>query len=130
MPRQSRVRANKRGYNKLKERVAELEKNRRLKKKPEAPKKPNKKKRKFKRVLYDDYYEFIKSKTWYEIRKPVLKRDKNKCVHCGAKARDVHHKWYSRPFGKEKLKQLESVCRDCHQTIHDIENEKKKAVSK
>jgi len=127
MPRRSTVKSNKRSYNKLKARIAELEKSRRLKKKPEVNKKHKKKKRKFRPVLYDDYYEFIKSKTWYEIRKPVLKRDKNKCVHCGNKARHVHHKWYTRPFGKEKLKQLESVCRKCHQTIHDLENEKKKA---
>ena len=67
------------------------------------------------------YKEFLKSDVWKKKRKLVLKRDKGKCVHCGKKATQVHHKVYVE-WGREKLKTLESVCAKCHQHIHDLES--------
>ncbi len=41
-----------------------------------------------------DYYrnEYLKSDAWKRKRYVVLKRDNWRCVHCGARATQVHHK--------------------------------------
>ena len=69
---------------------------------------------------YTDYYKFIDSKTWYKIRKEILKRDNHRCVHCNKPAKQVHHKQYVFPFGTETPDILESVCFECHKIIHGL----------
>ena len=71
---------------------------------------------------HQTYAEYLKSDVWIKKRIKALKRDKFKCVHCGKRATQVHHKVYT-IWGKEKLKHLESVCGDCHKTIHDLQEE-------
>jgi 5-methylcytosine-specific restriction endonuclease McrA len=45
-------------------------------------------------------------------------RAKPLCRRCGKNAgTDVHHRTYDR-FGKEKLRDLELVCKTCHGKIH------------
>ena len=41
-----------------------------------------------------DYYNkvYLKSNAWKRKRYVVLKRDNWKCIYCGAKAQQVHHK--------------------------------------
>ena len=49
----------------------------------------------------------------------VLKRDNWKCVKCGNKATQVHHKRYLKyKIGKEPIKWLVSLCADCHKKEH------------
>lgn len=59
-----------------------------------------------------DYYRnvYLKSAAWKRKRYVVLKRDNWKCVYCGKRATQVHHKRYARNIGKEPIKWLVSVC--------------------
>jgi len=68
-----------------------------------------------------EYYikEYLKSEAWQRKRYIVLKRDNWKCVHCGSRATQVHHKRYAPiNIGKEPIEWLESVCNPCHNSIH------------
>ncbi|TWI84976.1 hypothetical protein IQ13_0129 [Lacibacter cauensis] len=68
-----------------------------------------------------DYYRntYLKSEEWKRKRYVVLRRDNWRCVHCGAKATEVHHKKYAKyNIGKEPIKWLESVCNTCHASLH------------
>lgn len=60
--------------------------------------------------------EYLKSATWQDIRKQILERDNYTCK-CGNTAQDVHHKHYKR-WGNEKLSDLISLCRTCHESLH------------
>ena len=64
-----------------------------------------------------NYYEYLKSDEWKKLRKSVLRRDNELCI-CGGKATEVHHKTYAR-VGNEPLSDLVSLCRNCHQNVHD-----------
>ncbi|MFC4632274.1 HNH endonuclease [Dokdonia ponticola] len=74
-----------------------------------------------KRKKRRDYYRnvYLKSDAWRRKRYVVLKRDDWKCVYCGAKATQVHHKRYARKnIGREPIKWLVSVCKPCHEGLH------------
>lgn len=74
-------------------------------------------KRKRRRDYYRNYY--LQSDEWKRKRYVVLKRDNWRCMHCGARATQVHHKRYARKnIGKEPIKWLVSVCQSCHATKH------------
>ena len=71
------------------------------------------------RIKRRDYYrEYLKTDAWKRKRYVVLKRDNWTCQRCGAKAEQVHHKKYARNIGREPIKWLESICKDCHHKIH------------
>ena len=62
---------------------------------------------------------YMKSLEWQMMRKKILKRDKYTCQGCGDKTKlEVHHITYKR-VGKEDTSDLVSVCRFCHQAIHN-----------
>jgi len=68
-----------------------------------------------------DYYrnEYLKSDDWKRKRYVVFKRDNWRCVYCGARATQVHHKRYAKKnIGKEPIEWLVSVCNDCHNSKH------------
>ncbi|WP_296321992.1 HNH endonuclease signature motif containing protein [Winogradskyella sp.] len=68
-----------------------------------------------------DYYRnvYLKSDAWRRKRYVVLKRDNWKCVYCGERATQVHHKRYAKyNIGKEPIEWLESVCKSCHDDLH------------
>ena len=67
-----------------------------------------------------DYYryDYLFSEAWKRKRYVVLKRDNWRCVYCGAKATQVHHKKYARNIGNEPIDWLVSVCDSCHENIH------------
>ena len=74
-----------------------------------------------KRKRRRDYYrnEYLKSDEWKRKRYVVLKRDNWRCVYCGARATQVHHKRYARKnIGKEPIEWLVSVCKSCHDSQH------------
>jgi len=63
---------------------------------------------------------YLASKRWQEKRQKILKRDDHICQGCGAKKRlEIHHISY-RKLGHEPLKDLITLCRDCHQKQHDF----------
>lgn len=69
---------------------------------------------------YEAYANYLKSPEWRVLRKEVLKRDKYKCVDCGAFGKlQVHHIHYD---GVETMTfsvdQCVSVCHDCHDIRH------------
>lgn len=82
----------------------------------------------FKRLLFNmkrkrrrDYYRnvYLKSDAWQRKRYVVLKRDNWRCVYCGARATQVHHKRYAKKnIGKEPIKWLVSICKTCHDKKH------------
>jgi len=68
-----------------------------------------------------DYYrdEYLKSDAWKRKRYVVLRRDNWRCVYCGGRATQVHHKRYAkRNIGKEPIEWLVSVCKSCHDSQH------------
>lgn len=68
-----------------------------------------------------DYYRnhYLKSDAWQRKRYVVLKRDNWRCVYCGGRATQVHHKKYARiNIGREPIHWLVSVCEKCHDAIH------------
>jgi 5-methylcytosine-specific restriction endonuclease McrA len=68
---------------------------------------------------YNDVY--LKSDEWKNKRENTLKRDNYTCVCCEEKATQVHHINYNNVY-QEKEKQLISVCKSCHEGIHNFEN--------
>lgn len=69
-----------------------------------------------------DYYrnDYLKSDAWQRKRYVVLKRDNWKCVYCGARATQVHHKRYAKKnIGKEPIEWLVSICKPCHDLQHN-----------
>jgi 5-methylcytosine-specific restriction endonuclease McrA len=73
--------------------------------------------RKNRRDHYRDVY--LKSEEWQRKRYVVLRRDNWRCVYCGAPATQVHHKRYAKyNIGKEPIKWLVSVCKNCHDSLH------------
>jgi len=74
-----------------------------------------------KRKRRRDYYRnvYLKSDDWKRKRYVVLKRDNWRCVYCGSRATQVHHKRYAkRKIGKEPIKWLVSICGPCHLNKH------------
>lgn len=68
-----------------------------------------------------DYYRnvYLKSEDWQRKRYVVMKRDNWRCVYCGAKATQVHHKRYAKyNIGKEPIDWLVSICKSCHEKQH------------
>ena len=59
-----------------------------------------------KRQSRQNYYrnDYLKSEAWKRKRYVVLRRDNWKCVYCGSKATQVHHKKYAKyNIGKEPI---------------------------
>ena len=74
-----------------------------------------------KRKKRRDYYRnvYLKSDEWQRKRYVVLKRDNWRCVFCGDRATQVHHKRYAKcNIGKEPIEWLVSVCKSCHDKQH------------
>lgn len=77
----------------------------------------------FNGVSMVDYQEYIQSPEWDKKRKQRLAVDKYTCQNCGVtgKPLDVHHKNYAR-LGRERMGDLESLCRPCHDLEHEAKN--------
>lgn len=75
-----------------------------------------------KRKKRRDYYRnvYLKSDEWQRKRYVVFKRDNWRCVYCGGRATQVHHKRYAKyNIGKEPIEWLVSVCKSCHDKQHN-----------
>lgn len=65
-----------------------------------------------------DFYQYIKTQAWEEMRQKVFRRDGFQCVVCKeAKNLNVHHITYDN-LGAEKESDLVTLCRDCHEKVH------------
>lgn len=76
---------------------------------------------------HESYPEYLKSKTWKYVRAKALERDKFRCVACGKRATQVHHKAYTKSVLKGRsIRQLASLCRECHKWIEfELDNTKR-----
>lgn len=76
--------------------------------------------------------EFYQSRTWYKIRENARRRDFFICRICENKnALDGHHLTYERWGGGEEPRDILSLCRDCHDKIHEkIEDPNEEAKEK
>lgn len=64
------------------------------------------------------YHQYLDSIIWKNKRKIVLERDKYLCQICKIlPAEDVHHLNYNNVYN-EKLEDLQSLCKKCHNEIH------------
>lgn len=63
---------------------------------------------------------YLKSPQWHIKRKATLKRDSYTCQSCGIDSvpLDVHHITYECLYA-EKPEHLVSLCRDCHNDVHN-----------
>lgn len=70
------------------------------------------------------YTSYLRSSWWQHVKREVLSEDHRMCQRCKRYQEDygftldVHHKTYKRR-GMEKREDLETVCRDCHKSIHN-----------
>lgn len=65
------------------------------------------------------YQEYMASDDWQAVRQKALKRDGMQCQGClDAPATDVHHRTYEH-FGNEFVFELISLCRPCHERMHE-----------
>ena len=67
-----------------------------------------------------DKVAYMASSQWRDIRLTVIKRDRYECQMCGIDGvpLEVHHITYER-LGHEHYDDLVSLCRTCHQSVHD-----------
>lgn len=63
------------------------------------------------------YRNYLRGKKWKKKRKAVMRRAGYTCRCCGGRATEVHHRTYKRIF-REKVSDLEAVCRQCHKHKH------------
>lgn len=61
------------------------------------------------------YREHMQSAYWRELKAKVILRRGHKCERCFRTdcSLDLHHKHY-KTFGRERQKDVELVCRECH----------------
>ena len=72
---------------------------------------------------YSNYNHYLQSDLWNKIRTKVFARDQSICFGCGDRASQVHHANYNREVLKGKtLKELYSVCSECHSRIEYTSN--------
>ena len=64
--------------------------------------------------------DYLKTPQWNTLRKSILKRDNYTCQACTTTGvpLEVHHISYQN-FMEEKDTDLISLCRDCHQGVHN-----------
>lgn len=67
------------------------------------------------------YREYLKTRHWRRLRVVAIKKAKHKCAVCGdTENLNVHHLTYERK-GCEKLEDLQVLCRECHENVHEGE---------
>ena len=75
----------------------------------------------------DHYNNYIKSPDWQNKpqRLQAIQRDCGRCVLCDStEDLEVHHRTYEN-FGNEKLEDLYTLCRQCHETVTDMSRRKR-----
>lgn len=66
------------------------------------------------------YQDYLASERWQTLRAKALERDGRSCQTCGhKKSLHVHHRRYPKRLGHEPLTYLITLCKDCHEAIHE-----------
>jgi 5-methylcytosine-specific restriction endonuclease McrA len=68
------------------------------------------------------YVDYLKSQEWLNIKRVARTRPHyQKCFLCGTTQRlEIHHRNYKWLGTKDAMRNLIALCRDCHQSVHDI----------
>lgn len=79
------------------------------------------------KVYSNEYLNYINSDMWRRTRQQRIDLDGGHCVMCGAYyPLEVHHIHY-RNLGRENIvKDLVTVCEECHKKIHNLYDRKYK----
>ena len=74
------------------------------------------------RVEYsNEYLTYMNSEQWRYTRQKRIDLDGGRCVMCGAwTALEVHHLHYKNLGHENIVKDLVTVCADCHKKIHRL----------
>lgn len=67
-----------------------------------------------------EYFKYLKSSEWSEVRNLALERTSGHCQFCGDFATEVHHVQYPKQFGEEHPNSTLPVCKRCHDTAHGV----------
>ena len=75
------------------------------------------------------YKAYLRSPLWKAIRRLVYARKGSRCVLCGQRAQQIHHRWYDRQtLVGAAITWLEPVCLKCHEFIEVKPNGRKRAA--
>ena len=78
---------------------------------------------------FSNYKDYLASSLWREIRQKVYKEKGNGCFLCGLPATELHHNRYHRnDLTGKKIKFINPVCRECHQSIEFQQDGSKSTV--
>jgi 5-methylcytosine-specific restriction endonuclease McrA len=70
-------------------------------------------------LWWGNYERYMSSPEWKALRGIVLARDKHTCQGCLTEpAKEVHHRTYEH-FMKEFAFELMSLCKECHDRMHE-----------
>lgn len=65
------------------------------------------------------YLDYLNTPHWHRKREEAMRYHGAKCNRCGRQeALQVHHKSYQN-LGREKMADLEVLCRGCHENEHE-----------
>jgi len=64
------------------------------------------------------YQRYLCSPEWNSKRNAVIERARGECEKCGRTARHAHHLTYIRKYN-ERLEDLQALCEECHDGIHN-----------
>lgn len=64
---------------------------------------------------------YLASPVWKAKRVEALSFYGCVCNRCGDHGADVHHKTYERVGGRERMDDLEVLCRECHEAHHSVD---------
>ncbi len=68
---------------------------------------------------YDSYGDYLAGPEWAEAKRRYRTSGlPQQCARCGNPRFELHHTTYAR-IGRERLSDLEPLCRSCHQAHHD-----------
>ena len=81
-----------------------------------------------KRNGYKSYEEFLSSDYWKSIKRKVktgkYKKRYSHCWLCGSKEYiQLHHENYRWILTKFELRSIRSLCRCCHEKVHEVANQ-------
>ena len=68
-------------------------------------------------------YDYLETPEWRAQRNRVLTRDSHTCQICGKSdgEMNVHHICYIHPLSEMNDRDLITLCRDCHQKVHAVQ---------
>jgi 5-methylcytosine-specific restriction endonuclease McrA len=72
------------------------------------------------------YSEYMKSDRWRRVRERRIFKDRGMCFVCGSRHNlEVHHVSY-RNLGRERMRDLITLCREHHRMFHKVQRLGKK----